>query len=1314
MKKCTYLLLFLPVMLLICQVAPAQQTNTKPPVNGSIYDQLNSRVDNMGYWMKMAERGLTPYNPAVEIPPAIYRGTRISGKDFITDSPDVPVTTITATTQSENSVFVDPDDNMRVLNSNNSTDFSGGSASDVYGADYFVSPNAGNTWTGSINGAGGSNSGDPTTAISRDGRMFVNYISDPGGQGVAYSDNSGTTWSTATIAPNPGSLADKNHMWIDNSLTSSYQGYLYAAWTDFGGTDDTEIKISRSTNDGASWSTGVNISSAINAGSHNQGVNIQTGPNGEVYVAWAVYDGWPTDETAIGFAKSTDGGATYSTATRIISNIKGIRTTETSKNHRVNSFPVMAVDISGGPNNGYIYIVWTNVGVPGTNTGTNESVYMIRSTNGGTTWSTPIRVNQGPNTAGKEAYFPWITSDIETGALAVIFYDDRNTTSTMCETWVAVSSDAGNTWNDFRVSDVAFTPTPITGLASSYMGDYLGITSKGGRVYPCWTDTRNSEFKTYVSPFELGLNAGFSANPTTLCTGSPVTFTDASSGPPASWSWSFPGGTPSGYAGQTPPAITYNTPGIYDVSLTVSDGTDTDTETRTGYITVKNLIADFTGAPTTVVVGNTVTFTDNSSCSPATWEWSFPGGAPSSYTGQTPPAITYNTVGTYDVTLTVTKPGASDAKTRTGYITVTPPIFNMTNGTVTTCAGDFYDSGGSSGSYANNEALTETFYPSTPGNMVRMTFSSFSTESGYDYLRIYDGTSTSAPLIGTYNGTTGPGTVTATNASGALTFNFTSDGSVVSTGWAAAISCYNTATPPVANFSATPLNTTTTQTVTFTDLSTNGPTSWLWSFSPNTLTYVDGTSATSQNPHVQFTALGQYTVTLTATNTYGSDGETKTNYISVTNCTVMSYPWSEGFENGGTIPTCWTQEQVNSSGVNWVFITGNGTGYPATAHGGTYDACLKDGNSADNKTRLITPALDLTNLPSPQLTFWHTQAYWSPDQDILTVYYRTSPTAAWTQLAIYTNNITTWTQETISLPSASATYQINFEGNAKWGRGVCLDDVTVSSACTTIYPVDVTVAASANPVDEGTEVTFTATPSHGGTTPTYQWKVNGSNAGTNSSTYTYEPADGDAVTCVLTSNESCVTGNPATSNTVTMTVNSVPANLDVMNVTVTNTQCFDATNTITVAGNGTTVTVEIGGIARMYAGERIIYNPGTWVKDGGYMLGTIVPGGPYCPPDTKISTEATSAGPVKQAERSFFRVYPNPTSGTFTLALDGYVPSDRISVVIYDMQGAIITTAEMVNEMKHEFTLSGKPAGLYLIKVTTGYQNGSSRIVLID
>jgi PKD repeat protein len=909
--------------------------------NNPLTEAVDTRVDNMGYWMEKAEKGLVPYNPHTPYLPEYYRGTgiRVHGVRT-TNSPDVPVTNLTNVTESENSVFVDPNNASYLLNSNNSTSWSGSSVGSLYGANYFQSSSNGVTWFGSEQGAGGSNSGDPTTAIGLSGRQFVNFIDDPGGQGIAWSDN-GTTWSTATIAPNPGDLADKNHMWIDNKSTSPYEGNLYTAWTAFGGSDDAQIVISRSVNDGVTWSTPANISSAILAGSHNQGVNVKTGPNGEVYAAWAVYDGWPTDETAIGFVKSTNGGVSYPAATRIISNIKGIRTTGVLKNMRVNSFPVMAVDVSGGAFNGNIYIVWTNVGVPGTNTGTNKSVYIIRSSDGGTTWSTPVRVNQGTFADGKEAYCPWISCDPETGVLTAIFYDDRNTGSAQCEVYSAYSVDAGTTWTDFLVSDVAFTPAAIPGLAGGYMGDYLGITSKGGRVYPCWTDNRGGVYMTYVSPFELGLNAAFVANVTTLCTGTAVTYSDVSTGPPTSWTWSFPGGMPSTFSGQTPPPVTYAAPGVYNVSLTVSDGTNTDTETRLQYITVKDVIAKFTGTPTTVVIGNTVTFTDNSQCNPTSWNWVFPGGTPSSFSGQYPPAITYPTIGTYDVSLAVTKAGSTDTLLKTGYITVTPPIFNITNGSITTCTGDFYDSGGPTGNYQNNENYTETFYPSTAGSMIQFTFTSFSTESGYDYLRIYNGTSTAAPLIGTYNGTTGPGTVTANNAAGALTFNFTSDVSVTPAGWTATINCQSTTLPPVADFTASSVAPPIYSTVTFTDQTANLPVSWTWSFSPSSVTYVGGTTANSQNPQVQFNTLGAYTVSLTAANANGTSTKTKTGYINTIACSPCSSTSSNATEEWISNVTFNTINNTSAGGLGYQDFTSlsttviPGSTYPISASCGS-------------------------------------------------------------------------------------------------------------------------------------------------------------------------------------------------------------------------------------------------------------------------------------------------------------------------------------------------------------------------------------------
>ncbi len=79
------------------------------------------------------------------------------------------------------------------------------------------------------------------------------------------------------------------------------------------------------------------------------------------------------------------------------------------------------------------------------------------------------------------------------------------------------------------------------------------------------------------------------------------------------------------------------------------------------------------------------------------------------------------------------------------------------------------------------------------------------------------------------------------------------------------------------------------ETVTFTDLSTNTPTSWSWIFTPSTVTFVGGTTASSQNPEVQFNAAGDYTVELTATNISGSDAETKVDYIFVINVPAADF-----------------------------------------------------------------------------------------------------------------------------------------------------------------------------------------------------------------------------------------------------------------------------------------------------------------------------------------------------------------------------------------------------------------------------------------
>ncbi len=195
---------------------------------------------------------------------------------------------------------------------------------------------------------------------------------------------------------------------------------------------------------------------------------------------------------------------------------------------------------------------------------------------------------------------------------------------------------------------------------------------------------------------------------------------------------------------------------------------------------------------------------------------------------------------------------------------------------------------------------------------------------------------------------------------------------------------------------------------------------------------------------------------------------------------------SEDFESG-ILPLGWTQIYVTNA-TAWMFQSGGYTGgaYPAAAHGGIYNACLYYGDYNPQVTRLVTPAMNLTGRANPELTFWHCQALWGPDQDELRVYYRTNITAAWVQLANYTTNVAAWTQRVMSLPNPSASYYLAFEGIAKYGYGVCVDDVQVTAgvAGAPAYTFSATcspfgsVTPMATSAAAGASVAFTLTPSN--------------------------------------------------------------------------------------------------------------------------------------------------------------------------------------------------------------------------------------------
>lgn len=345
---------------------------------------------------------------------------------------------------------------------------------------------------------------DPITASDTLGNVFAGYIaaSNIGGPSGLYIENStdgGNTWSgpmlvhaedaSANVPPGTYRFNDKPHLVADTYAGSARQDDLYAVWIQDDGTNPpTDLRFSASTNAGATWfATPATINDNPGTDLAN-GPNLTIAPNGDVYVAWLnvdVTNNAPGPKAgAIYIDRSTDGGVTWGadTLARNVSTLPNhlatLNNQASQDDARSRGFPVIEADPTDATGQ-TLYLTWAE-DPDGTISGDEADIYFMRSLNGGTTWSTPLRVNNDATI--NDQFAPWMDVKAD-GTIDIAWYDKRLAPNDDAwDVFIASSTDGGLSFGpNVRLTDVTFATTLSGG--EPWLGEYLGLVVDSTTAY---------------------------------------------------------------------------------------------------------------------------------------------------------------------------------------------------------------------------------------------------------------------------------------------------------------------------------------------------------------------------------------------------------------------------------------------------------------------------------------------------------------------------------------------------------------------------------------------------------------------------------------------------------------------------------------------------------------------------------------------------------------------------------------------------------------------------------------------------------------
>lgn len=330
---------------------------------------------------------------------------------------------------------------------------------------------------------------DPAVGVDTAGNFYVatvNWLSDAVVT-VRKSTDGGFEWLRAVPVGHDSLGYDKDMIYVDDSPTSPFCNNIYVSWKSPG------VKFTRSTDLGLSFMTPIDLNPYLGATAPT------TGPDGEIYVV-----GTPAYVT-----KSIDGGLNFGDTINTEDPVHPAEGWGIMMHDGIWSLsePVIAVDKSSSIHRGTVYITYVSTALG------DGDLFCVKSTDGGTSWSQSVRVNNDTIGNNRDQFHFWMTVD-DSGFVDVVFLDRRNDPDNiLCDAYFAQSRDGGRTFKNFKLTSQNFDPR-LNYNGAVRLGEYIGIDARQSRIVPIWVDTHLGNQDVYIAVIDQDKTASISGRVT--------------------------------------------------------------------------------------------------------------------------------------------------------------------------------------------------------------------------------------------------------------------------------------------------------------------------------------------------------------------------------------------------------------------------------------------------------------------------------------------------------------------------------------------------------------------------------------------------------------------------------------------------------------------------------------------------------------------------------------------------------------------------------------------------------------------------------